>query len=42
MRKILWEKKIIELDRMDIGADIDLNEEPFFIAELEISIHNDN
>ena len=44
MRKILWEKKIIELDRMDIGADIDIdfNGEPLFIVELEISIHNDD
>ena len=42
VRKVLWEKKIIELDRMNIGADIDFNEEPFFIVELEISIHNDD
>ena len=42
VKKVLWEKKIIELDRMNIGADIDFNEEPFFIVELEISIHNDD
>lgn len=42
VKTVLWEKKIIELDRMNIGADINFNEEPFFIVELEISIHNDD
>ena len=41
-KKVLWEKKIIELDLMNINADIDFNDEPFFIVELEISIHDDN
>lgn len=42
VKKVLWEKKIIELDRMNIGADINCNDEPFFIVEVEISIHNDD
>jgi hypothetical protein len=40
--KALWGKKIIKLNRMNISANIDFNEEPYFIVELEISIHNDD
>lgn len=41
VKKVLWEKKIIKLDRMNIGADVDFNDEPFFLVELQISIYND-